>query len=127
MDFPFPDVGGAAELLAECDLLRARASEAGVELDDTARSLELLDQLPPRWRDTDDPEELAGLGNDAGLYLGTVIVRTVPGAAWRLWRDGTPVVALPSGREIDVVEAGRGWAESGTPELSQAYAEISED
>jgi hypothetical protein len=126
MNIPFPDAGGAAELLAECDLLRARASDAGIELDESVRSLELLDQLPPRWRE-DDPEELSGLGNDAGLYLGTVIVRTVPGAAWRLWRDGAPVVTLPSGREVDVVEAGRSWAESGTPELSQAYAEVSED
>jgi hypothetical protein len=125
MSLPFPDTGGAAELLAECDLLRARVSDAGVELDDSVGSLELLDQLPPRWRD--DPEEVSGLGNDAGLYLGTVIVRTVPGAVWRLRPDGTPVVALASGREIDVVGAGRSWAESGTPELSQAYAEVSED
>jgi Family of unknown function (DUF6278) len=125
MNFPFPDAGAAAELLAECDLLQARAADAGVELDGSVRSLELLDQIPPRWRD--DPEEVAELGNDAGLYLGTVIVRTVPGAAWRLWPDGTPVVVLPSEREIDVAEAGRGWAEHGTPELSQAYAEISED
>jgi hypothetical protein len=125
MSSPFPDTGAAAELLAECDLLRARASEAGIELDGSVGSLELLDQLPPSWRD--DPEEVSRLGNDAGLYFGTVIVRTVPGAVWRLWPDGTAVVALASGREIDVVEAGRSWAESGTPELSQAYAEVSED
>jgi hypothetical protein len=124
MDIPHLDEG-VADLLAECDLLRARASDAGVELDNSARSLELLDQLLPQWRD--DPEEVSWLGNDAGLYLGTVIVRTVPGAAWRLWADGTPVVTLPSGREVDVAEAGRGWAESGTPELSQTYAELSED
>ncbi|MEV7277291.1 DUF6278 family protein [Streptomyces sp. NPDC093111] len=118
------DPEGAAELLAECELLRARAQEAGVALDDTPRSLAALDQLPPRWRD--DPEELPWLGNDAGLYLGTVIVRTVAAAGWRLRPDGQPVVLLPSGREVNVVEAGLDWAATGAPELSQVYAESAE-
>ncbi|MDX6330101.1 MAG: hypothetical protein QOI83_2484 [Streptomycetaceae bacterium] len=115
---------GAIDLLAECDLLRVQASEVGIELDDTVASLELLDQLLPRWRD--DPDALSWLGNDAGLYLGTVIVRTVPGAAWQVWPNGQPVVRLASGREIDVVATGHDWAESGTPELSQLYLEASE-
>ncbi|MGP3982218.1 DUF6278 family protein [Streptomyces sp. KR80] len=119
------DAEGVAELLSECGLLRSQASSVGLELDDSARSLEALDQLLPRWRD--DPEELPWLGNDAGLYLGTVIVRTVPGAAWQVWPNGQPVVRLASGREIDVVEAGLDWAVSGAPELSQVYAEASED
>lgn len=118
------DPEGVAEVLSECELLRARAESEGVELDDTAVSLERLDQLVPRWRD--DPDELSWLGNDAGLYLGTVVVRTVPGASWRVWPSGRPVILLASGRELDVVEAGHEWAESGTPELSQVYAEASE-
>lgn len=118
------DPEGVAELLSECELLRARAEAAGVELDDTSVSLERLDQLVPRWRD--DPDELSWLGNDAGLYLGTVVVRTVPGASWQIWPNGRPVILLASGRELDVVEAGHEWAESGTPELSQVYAEASE-
>ncbi|MET8682419.1 DUF6278 family protein [Streptomyces sp. NPDC004647] len=118
------DPEGVAELLSECELLRSRAAAVGLELDDSARSLEALDQLLPRWRD--DPEELPWLGNDAGLYLGTVIVRTVSGAAWQVWPNGQPVVKLPSGREINVVEAGIDWAVSGAPELSQVYAEASE-
>ncbi|QGV77799.1 DUF6278 family protein [Streptomyces ficellus] len=118
------DPEGVADMLAECDLLRARVKEQGVRLDDTPRSLEALDQLPPRWRD--DPEELPWLGNDAGLYLGTVIVRTVPGAHWHLTRGGQPVVRLVSGREIHVVEAGLDWAIGGSPELSQVYAEAAE-
>ncbi|MFE3830790.1 DUF6278 family protein [Streptomyces sp. NPDC059092] len=115
---------GVAELLSECELLRARAGQNGLELDDSPASLEALDQLPPRWRD--DPEELPWLGNDAGLYLGTVIVRTVPGASWRIWPGGHPVVRLASGREIQVVEAGLDWAATGAPELSQVYAEAAE-
>ncbi|MEV7463885.1 DUF6278 family protein [Streptomyces rubiginosohelvolus] len=118
------DPDGVAELLAECELLRVRAGQQGLELDDTPASLAALDQLPPRWRD--DPEELPWLGNDAGLYLGTVIVRTVPGAGWEIWPSGQPVVRLESGREIDVVAAGLDWAMAGSPELSQVYAESAE-
>ncbi|NUK03945.1 hypothetical protein HRW23_24200 [Streptomyces lunaelactis] len=113
-----------AELLSECELLRVRAGQAGLELDDSPASLGALDQLPPRWRD--DPEELPWLGNDAGLYLGTVIVRTVPGATWHIWPGGHPVVRLVSGREIGVVEAGLDWAVTGAPQLSQVYAEAAE-
>ncbi|MFF6994918.1 DUF6278 family protein [Streptomyces sp. NPDC008313] len=116
--------GSLAGLLSECELLRSQAYEAGVELDDSAASLEALDQLLPRWRD--DEERLDWLGNDAGLYLGTVIVRTVPGAMWLLWPGGQPVVRLSSGREVDVVAYGHDWAASGAPGLTQLYAEASE-
>ncbi|WAU84144.1 DUF6278 family protein [Streptomyces sp. Qhu-G9] len=118
------DREGVAELLSECELLRSQAHQAGIELDDSAASLEALDQLLPRWRD--DEESLPWLGNDAGLYLGTVIVRTVPGAVWEVWPNGRPVVRLVSGREIDVVVSGHDWAASGVPELSQLYAEVAE-
>ncbi|MGP3967478.1 DUF6278 family protein [Streptomyces sp. 6N223] len=124
-DEAWPDPEGVAQLLSECELLRARATSAGVDLgDDAPESLEALDQLLPRWRD--DPEELRWLGNDAGLYLGTVIVRHVPGAHWGPGPEGHPIVVMASGREIDVVTAGQEWAEAGTPELSQVYAEASE-
>ncbi|MFB9516657.1 DUF6278 family protein [Streptomyces purpureus] len=119
------DPDGVAELLAECELLRARVQEAGIQLDDTPSSLEAIDQLPPRWRD--DQEELPWFGNDAGLYLGTVMVRTVAGAAWHVREDGQPVVRLASGREINVVAAGLDWATTGSPELSQTYAEAAEN
>ncbi|MET9595063.1 DUF6278 family protein [Streptomyces sp. NPDC006516] len=118
------DPDGVTELFAECELLRARAAQGGLELDDTPASLSALDQLPPVWRD--DPEELPWVGNDAGLYLGTVLVRTVPGAAWDILAGGQPVVRLASGREIDVVAAGLDWAMSGSPELSEMYAESAE-
>ncbi|MGW1378162.1 DUF6278 family protein [Streptomyces sp. NPDC002446] len=118
------DPGSVVELLSECELLRAQAAAAGVELDDSARSLERLDQLQPVWRD--DPEVVPWLGNDAGLYLGTVVVRTVRGAVWHVRPDGQPVVRLESGRVIDVVAAGHAWADVGAPELSQVYAEASE-
>jgi hypothetical protein len=119
------DAEGIAELLAECELLRSHAAREGIQLDDSASSLEALDQLVPRWRD--DEETVSWLGNDAGLYLGTVIVRTVPGAAWEIRPDGQPVVRLVSGREFDVVASGQEWAVSGVPELSQLYAEVAEE
>jgi hypothetical protein len=119
-----PDAEGIADLLAECELLRYQASQEGVRLDDSAASLEAVDQLLPRWRD--DEEILPWLGNDAGLYLGTVIVRTVPDAVWEIRPDGQPVVRLASGREFDVVASGQEWAASGVPELSQLYAEVAE-
>ena len=118
------DPEGVAELLSECELLRDHAERAGVELDDSAVSLAALDQLSPLWRD--DAEAATWLGSDAGLYLGTVLVRTVPGAGWQL-SAGRPVVRLPSGMEVDVLEEGRSWADTGTPELSQLYAELSDD
>ncbi|MFD9432361.1 DUF6278 family protein [Streptomyces sp. NPDC060002] len=119
------DPEGIAELLSECELLRSHAARQGIGLDDTAASLEALDQLPPRWRE--DEETLPWFGHDAGLYLGTVVVRTVPGAVWAIWPGGEPVVRLASGREVDVVTAGREWAATGTPELSQLYAEVAEN
>lgn len=118
------DPESVAALLSECELLRSQAAQAGVHLDDSPASLEALDQMVPRWRD--DAEILPWLGNDAGLYLGTVVVRTVPGAAWEIRSDGEPVVCLPSGREVEVVPAGLEWAVNGVPELSQLYAEIAE-
>ena len=70
------DPEGMALLLAECELLRGQAELADVELDDTVESLVALDQMVPRWRDDrDDPEVVCWLGTDAGLYLGTVLVR----------------------------------------------------
>ncbi|MDG9694836.1 hypothetical protein CJI59_02720 [Streptomyces sp. Alain-F2R5] len=134
MNFPFlgrrradpraHDAEGIGDLLADCDLLRSQALREGVRLDDSEVSLERLDQMLPRWRG--DDEILDWLGNDAGLYLGTVIVRTVPGAVWSIRSDGQPVVRLASGREFDVVASGHAWAADGAPELSQVYGEVAE-
>jgi Family of unknown function (DUF6278) len=118
------DQEGIAELLRECELLRSQAEAAGVRLDDSAASLAALDQLLPRWRE--DEDRMSWLGNDAGLYLGTVLLNTVVGSTWQVRPDGRPVIRLASGREVDVVTAGHDWARGGTPELSQAHAEAAE-
>ncbi|MFD9126679.1 DUF6278 family protein [Kitasatospora sp. NPDC059571] len=114
-----PDEAMMAELFAECGLLRELAGSAGVRLDDGVSSLTALDQLLPRWRD--DPEVSEWLGNDAGLYLGTVLHRTVPGAAWRLDEKERPLLVLPNGYELDVTAVGHGWADEGSPQLATAY------
>lgn len=107
-----------AEMYAECGLLRELAESSGVRLDDTVDSLTALDQLLPRWRD--DPQVSEWLGTDAGLYLGTVIRRQVPGATWQLV-DGRPLMTLPSGFRLDVAELGRDWAQQGAPQLAAVY------
>ncbi|MFB9366887.1 MULTISPECIES: DUF6278 family protein [Kitasatospora] len=119
-----PRAAGASEaalagLLAECGLLRELADSAGVRLDDSERSLTALDQLLPRWRE--NPGLSDRLGNDAGLYLGTVLRRTVPGTHWRLGPEERPLLVLPGGRELDVTALGHGWADQGSPPLAAAY------
>ncbi|MEV8532605.1 DUF6278 family protein [Streptomyces sp. NPDC051211] len=118
------DPEGVTEMFSECEMLRVQARAGGLELDESPASLEALDQMMPRWRR--DPEVTPWLGNDAGFYLGTVIIRTVPGSGWQVWPNGQPVIRLASGRELNVVESGVAWAMTGSPELCQAYAEASE-
>ncbi|BAJ31061.1 MULTISPECIES: DUF6278 family protein [Kitasatospora] len=108
-----------AEMYGECGLLRELAEASGVRLDDTVDSLTALDQLLPRWRD--DPQVSQWLGTDAGLYLGTVIRRRVPGARWRLAADGRPLMVLDTGFELDATAIGRDWAVQGAPQLAAVY------
>ncbi|WP_037605275.1 DUF6278 family protein [Streptacidiphilus rugosus] len=119
------DPGSLAEMLGECALLRGRAADAGLELDDTPESLAALDQLPPVWRE-EDPQEATELGHDVGLYLGTVILSSLPGAGWELLSDGRPYVRLATGRELDVTAVGLAWATDGAPSLWQVYSETAE-
>ncbi|MFC1409649.1 DUF6278 family protein [Streptacidiphilus sp. N1-12] len=114
--------GSLGEMFSECALLRERALDSGLRLDDSAASLRALDQLVPVWRD--DPDAAEWLGHDAGLYLGTVMVRTVPGAEWELLPDGSPRVVLANGREVDTVAMGEAWAAEGSPELAAEYARV---
>lgn len=89
------------ELLGKCEALRAHASERGIDLDDGPASLVGLDDEVDSWNA--DPSTGRRLSNEIGCYLGTVIVKQVPGAFWRTWPNGHPVVRLPSGRDLDVI------------------------
>jgi hypothetical protein len=87
--------------LAQCEALRAWASDHGVNLSGDPDTLEVLDQSMDAW--AADPRLAARLATDAGLYLGIVIVGHVPGARWHAWPNGHPVVRLASDRDLDVI------------------------
>ena len=67
--------------------------------------------------------QVASLGNEAGLFLATVIIASVAGARWRVWPNGHPVVRLASGRELDAVAVGDDRVSKGAPRLTAAYAD----
>ncbi|TWP34841.1 DUF6278 family protein [Leekyejoonella antrihumi] len=89
------------DLMGRCEALRAWARDHGVVLDDTPGSLAGLDERVDVW--SAEPDIGPRLGHEVGGYLGTVIVTNVPGAAWRAWPNGHPVVRQPSGRDVDVM------------------------
>ncbi|MDQ2850390.1 MAG: DUF6278 family protein [Actinomycetota bacterium] len=89
------------ELMGQCRHLRAWAVDRGIDLDDAPDSLPALDRLVATW--SGDPAVSSILDLEAGGYLGTVIVRHVPGSAWRSWPNGHPVVHVSSGRDLDVI------------------------
>ncbi len=88
-------------LLARCEALRTWASGHEVALTDDPGSLSALDRNLDAWAAV--PEIGPTLGNETGLYLGTVIVNHVRGARWHTWPNGHPVIRLGSGRELDVI------------------------
>jgi hypothetical protein len=66
---------------------------------------------------------IAAVGNQAGLFLGTVIIATVPGTRWWLWPNGHPVVRLPSSGDLDVVAMANDRVSKGAPLLADVYAD----
>jgi hypothetical protein len=121
------DAQRLADLLADCRNLRAWAREHGVDLDDTPGSLAALDQALDRMNQARGVLTRGvlrgGLTNDAGLYLGTVLVRHLPPARWQVWPNGHPVIRLPSGRDLDVVAAVNGQGDTGQSDLALLYTD----
>ena len=68
------------------------------------------------------PARIAAALTEAGLFLGSVIVATVPGARWRLWPNGHPVVRLASERDLDVTAMASDRVTNGAPLLADIYA-----
>jgi Family of unknown function (DUF6278) len=124
-----PDPTLLAGLLGSCDQLRTWARTGhGLELGNSAGDLPLLDRafdeaIEVARSEQGGPARIASLGGQAGLYLGTVIAGSVPGAHWRLWPNGHPVVRLPSGRDLDVVAIATNQISEGSPRLAAAYAD----
>jgi hypothetical protein len=108
------------ELLGRCERLRSWATTHGLALSGAPDDLDLLDQAIDEW---DEDAQIAALGNEAGLFLGTVIIGSIPGARWRVWPNGHPVVRIALGRELDVVAVANARVSLGAPRLADAYAD----
>jgi Family of unknown function (DUF6278) len=124
---PRPGPGQLAGMLGRCDQLRAWVRTRGWELEDTPEDLRLLDQalgeaIDEARGELGGPARVARLGPDAGLFVGTVLLATVPAARWLLWPNGHPVIRLPSGRDLDVVALGSDRLTMGAPLLVDIYA-----
>jgi hypothetical protein len=65
---------------------------------------------------------VAAVAGEAGLFLGTVIIATIPDARWRVWPNGHPVVCLSPGRDLDVVAMAHDRVTKGAPLLATVYA-----
>jgi len=125
---PPPELAQLAERLAACDQLRAWAGTRGLDLDGGPEDLNLLDQeldeaTGQARTEPGGPARIAALGGEAGLFLGRVIIATVPGAHWRLWPNGHPVMRLPSRPDLDVVALANHRVIHGTPGLAQVHAD----
>ena len=117
-----PDPGQLRDLLSGCENLRAWARLRGRDLGSNADDLRWLDEAIDReptdqGRDAPSP----AMGNDAGLFLGTVIVATVRGARWQLRPNGHPLIRLASGRELDVVAVAHDRVATGQSRLIDVY------
>ncbi len=114
-------------MLGQRERLRAWARTQGFELEAVPADVELLDEafaeaIPLARGELGGQLRLAALASQAGLFLGTVIVSTIPGTRWRLWLNGHPVIRLPSGRDLDVVALADDRVSNGTPLLADIYA-----
>lgn len=119
---------GLADHLADCPRLRSWARKHDLPLDDSPESLSALDQVLNLFgnelvgaRDRGQPARNL-LVIEAGIYLGTVIVRH-DGARWRVWPNGHPVLRMPSGHDLDVVAAIGHASRSGKLTLARHYSD----
>jgi hypothetical protein len=115
-------------LLGRCDQLRAWARARGLELEGVPADLGLLDQafgeaINQTGNGPAGPLPAGAVASEAGLFLGTVIIATVPGARWQAWPNGHPVVRLSSSRCLDVVAMAHDRVTRGVPLLATAYAD----
>ena len=108
-----------ADLLADCRKLQAWAEEHGVHLDGSPESLSALDETLDRFA---DQKTTNALTNEAGRYLGTVLIRHDDHARWRVWPNGHPVVRMPSGHDLDVVAIVNDASRSGKLGLAKHFA-----
>lgn len=114
------DVDGLNVHLGLCRALRSWAQGRGFALSGVPQDLELLDD---EIGEQDHDAVMAALANDAGLFLGSVIINNAAGARWRVWPNGHPVVLTASGRELDVVAMASRRFGTGGSRLADVYAD----
>jgi hypothetical protein len=90
------------DLHLSCDRLRAWSSDHDVALDDSPESLVLLDQHLDAWDADVTHHDKVDLINEVAIYVGTVIIKHVPGTHWKVWPNGHPVIQLPIGKTLDM-------------------------
>ena len=90
------------EVHVPSERLRAWSRDHGLILDDSPESLSLLDEHLDEWNDDATHHGNVDLSNEGGAYLGTVIVKHIEGARWRVWPNGHPIIRLKSGKSLDV-------------------------
>jgi hypothetical protein len=114
------DVAGLSEHLGRLPALRSWAESHGLALSGVPEDLDLLDELIG-----EQPHDavVSALVGEVGLFLGTVIINSAPGARWRVWPNGHPVIVTPAGREPDVVALANGRFGTDRLRLADIYAD----
>jgi hypothetical protein len=102
--------------------LQAWSRDHGLTLDESPESLSLLDERLDTWKADNTHHGKVDLSNESGAYLGTVIVKHVEGARWKMWPNGHPVVLLPSGKTVDVTRIANDRLHHAGPTLDAIYS-----
>jgi Family of unknown function (DUF6278) len=128
--FSSPDSRGsdiAPGPLANSERLRQWSLAHDVILTDDVASLEILDAYIDEWNADPSHFGLVDLGNDVGIYLGNVILGNVVGSRWHVWPNGHPVIALKTGRELDVTSLAHERLNRSGTSLPSLYAKALSD
>jgi hypothetical protein len=121
---PRPDPEQVDEVLGRCEQLRTWARARGLALEGVPSDLGVLDEaLDQASSGHAGSPRITALAVQAGLFTGTVIIAAVPGARWRVWPNGHPVVWLSSGRDLDVVAMASDRVSKDRPLLADIYAD----
>jgi Family of unknown function (DUF6278) len=102
--------------------LRSWSRDHGLALDESPESLSLLDGRLDEWNADPTHHELVDLANEGGIYVGTVIIKHVEGAHWRVWPNGHPVIRLRSGVELDVTQLTNNRLKHSEPSLDVMFS-----
>jgi virulence-associated protein VagC len=102
--------------------LRVWSRDHGVTLDESPESLSLLDEHLDAWNADATHHDKVDLSNEVGIYVGSVIVKHVEGAHWRVWPNGHPVIQLGNGATLDVTRMTTERLNHTTPSLDAIFS-----